>query len=99
MSLSESTKQRALRIDLDHHKRPEPLVRAKWSLAIVAALATVAYAGWLLTPATQQTAQLSPGHVAEVHAAFNNRCTECHQDFHALRGDAWAMNKGEFNGV
>lgn len=97
MSLAESTKQRALRIDLDHHKRPEPLARAKWILAIVAALASVAYAAYIYAPGTGGQAQLSPGHVADVHAAFNNRCSECHADFHAVRGDAWALNKGEFN--
>src|SRR5436190_15362995 len=97
MSLAESTKQRALRIDLDHHKRPEPLARAKWVLAIVAALASVAYAAYIYAPGMPGKAQLSPGHVADVHAAFNNRCTECHADFHAIRGDAWALDKGEFN--
>jgi hypothetical protein len=97
MSLSESTKQRALRIDLDHHKRPEPLARAKWMLAIVAALASVAYAAYIYAPGSGGQAQLSSGPVADVHGAFNNRCSECHDDFHAVRGDAWALNKGEFD--
>src|SRR6187200_1125470 len=97
MSLSESTKQRALRIDLDHHKRPEPLVRAKWLLAILAAVATVLYAVWLYLPGAEAKSHLSPGHVAAVHASLNSRCAECHQDFQAIRGDAWALHKGEFN--
>src|SRR5215207_7182169 len=97
MGLAESTKQRALRIDLDHHKRPEPLARAKWMLAIAAALVSMGYAAYIYAPGSGGKAQLSPGHVADVHAAFNNRCTECHADFHAIRGDAWALDKGEFD--
>jgi len=89
MSSPESTKQRAFRIELDHHKRPEPLARAKWWLAVVATAATVVYVGYLYVPGSEGQSHFSPGDVSQVHAALNNRCSECHLNFHAIRGDAW----------
>jgi predicted CXXCH cytochrome family protein len=84
------TKQRAFRIDLDHYKRPDLFSLAKWLLSIAAAIASVGYAAYLFAPGSGGQSQLAPGNVALVHAAWENQCSECHQDFHAIRGDAWA---------
>lgn len=94
MSSPESTKQRALRIELDHHKRPEPLSVVKWVLAIGAAVASMAYAGYVYLPGSNGQTQFSPGDVSAVHASLNHRCSECHQNFEPIRGDAWSASAG-----
>jgi hypothetical protein len=94
MTPQSPAKQRAFRIDLDHHKRPDPFSQAKWLLSIAAASLSVLYAGYLFMPGSGGQAQLSPGDVAQVHAAWNHQCSECHRDFHAVRGDAWAAVGG-----
>lgn len=97
MTPSEPTKQRALRIDLHHHKQREPLAKWKLVLAIVAAVASAAYAGYLCVPGSPGEAQVAPGNVAAVHMAWNNRCIECHQNWKAIHGDAWALEKETFD--
>lgn len=87
-SIAESAKQRSLRVALDHYRQPNPLVRTKFWLSIVAAAASIVYVVWLLLPTPASRQQASPGLLAAVHSTWNNDCAICHQDFQPLRSDA-----------
>ena len=89
----ESTKQRALRIPLDHYARPDRLVSAKGWLSIVAALATVAYIVWACWGTSTPNKVFSPGTVTKVHAAWDHQCSECHPAFSPVRSDAFGANE------
>lgn len=82
--LRESSKQRALRIVLDYHRRGDRLVRSKYFWTFVAALIAAGYVGWLVFGGAAAREQLSPGQLAAVHSTLNSQCSECHQDFTPL---------------
>src|SRR5690242_15776637 len=90
-SIAETAKQRSLRVPLDHYEQPDPLIRAKWWLTTVAVLLAATYAAWLALGGRTALQQASPGPLAAAHAAWNNDCQACHQDFQPLRGDALSL--------
>ncbi len=83
----ESSKQRALRIVLDYHRRGDALVRSKYFWTGVCSIITAAYLGWLLFGGVAAREHLSPGKLAAVHSALNSSCGECHEDFTPLGSD------------
>jgi hypothetical protein len=85
---NESSKQRALRIMLDYHRRGDALVRSKHLWTLIGSFVAIAYVAWLLFGGTSAQEQLSPGPLAAAHATLNTRCAECHQDFVPLDSDA-----------
>src|SRR5262245_45999785 len=87
-SIVESAKQRSLRVPLDYYRRPDALVRLKWSLAALVAGLSTLYIGWLFTDARRGPVHASPGPLSSVHAAWNDDCHMCHQSFQPLRSDA-----------
>jgi hypothetical protein len=84
----ESSKQRALRIVLDYHRRGDALTRSKYFWLAVGGLVATAYLGWLLFGGVTAQEHLSPGKLAAVHSSLNSQCAECHEDFTPLSGDA-----------
>ena len=85
----ESAKQRSLRIPLDYYRRGDRLARTKWQLSLAGVVLTAVYVAWLLFGGRGARQQLSPGPVAGVHAAWNDDCQACHQDFRPLRSDSF----------
>lgn len=84
----ESSKQRALRIVLDYHRRSDALVRSKFGWSIVASFVACAYLCWLVFGGVAAHEQLSPGKLAAVHSSLNSHCAECHEDFTPLGGNS-----------
>ena len=84
----ESSKQRALRIVLDYHRRGDRLVRAKYFWTLVFSAVAAAYVGWLFLGGAAARQQLSPGPLAAAHSSLNDSCAKCHSDFQPLSGDA-----------
>jgi hypothetical protein len=85
---TETAKQRAFRVPLDHYEQPDPLVRAKLWLSLIAAGIGAAYVAWLLMGGGAGRRQASPGPLAAAHATWDRQCNVCHRDFHPLRSDA-----------
>ena len=46
--ISETAKQRSLRVPLDHFQQPSPLIQTKWALALGALAIGLVYVVWLL---------------------------------------------------
>src|SRR2546423_2688198 len=90
-SIAESAKKRSLRVPLDHYEQPDPLVRAKWKLSIIAAALATAYVVWLLIGGKAGQKQASPGRLAAAHASWNDDCLACHKSFQPLRSDALSL--------
>ncbi|WP_254510715.1 cytochrome c3 family protein [Anatilimnocola floriformis] len=84
----ESSKQRALRIVLDYHRRGDRLVRSKYFWTFIGTLVALAYVAWLFVGGTSAQQQLSPGSLAAVHSSLNSDCAKCHQNFKPLSADA-----------
>src|SRR5262249_8085318 len=87
-SIAESSKQRSLRVPLDHYERPDQIARLKLPLSAIALGATTCYIVWLVIAGQTAGKHLSPGPLANVHATWNDDCQACHQSFRPLRGDA-----------
>src|SRR5262245_28187585 len=86
--ITETAKQRALRVPLDHYGQPDRIVRGKFWLSLVAACIGLIYSVWLLLGVERAKSQASGGPLAAVHAAWDHQCDQCHRDFHPLRADA-----------
>lgn len=80
-----SGKQRASRIPLDYYKHPDPLVRRKRLLTLVAGVVSVAWIFSLLPFAESRgplgMSRFSHGSVASAHASFESDCSACHVNF------------------
>lgn len=76
----DSSKQRALRIRLDYH-RSRSLIRGKFVWTVFAVCAASAYIALLVIGGKPAAGQLSPAPVADVHAAFESKCSECHVEY------------------
>ena len=87
-NIAESAKQRSLRVPLDYYRRGDRLSRTKFSLGALVAGGAAIYVAWLFAGFGSSRSHLSPGPLASVHAAWNNDCIACHQDFRPLRSDA-----------
>src|SRR5258708_28758405 len=85
-----SGKQRASRIQLGYHKRPDRLFVTKFRLSVAAAIAAIAYASWTFLWPGSGVLAFSHGPVAEVHATWDAKCNACHEPFVPIRGDAWS---------
>jgi hypothetical protein len=88
----ETGKQRAIRIPLDYHKRPDRLQRCKLWLGGLALVLALAWPVLGLAPGVGQAVQrgYSRGSVAAVHATWESDCTTCHTPFTPIRGESWA---------
>jgi hypothetical protein len=86
-----NVKQRAVRIPLDYFQRRSVLDRWKGGLALLAALAAVAYALWSAV-GQGGPGHFSPGPLAAVHAMWNDRCEACHESFTPTSAEAWSGN-------
>lgn len=85
-----TSKQRATRIPLDYHARPEEIRRWRFvftGLATSGAVALVAAIGG--SRAWHATA-VSPGPVARVHATWDAKCLACHESFAPIHSGAWS---------
>ena len=91
MSLRETGKQRAKRIDPQVLKATRWLERGRFILAGIAAVGVIAWWGAGLQ-FRQADAWASPGPVAAVHSTWANDCRRCHTDFQAIRDDAFAAS-------
>src|SRR5207302_10142134 len=90
-SVAESAEKRSLRVPLDHYEQPDPLVRAKWKLSVIAAALAAVYVVWLLIGGRAGQKQASPGRLAAAHASWNDDCLACHTRFQPLRSDALSV--------
>src|SRR5262245_35246037 len=91
----ESAKQRSRRIPLDYYRQPTLLDQWKWRVTLVAALLGGIYflwvvAGWL-AGLEWAAGQWSPAPVADVHAAWNGKCSACHVSGVNQRSDGAAI--------
>jgi hypothetical protein len=89
MSLRETGKQRAKRIDQHVLQGTRWLERGRIVLAAIAAVGAFVWWGAGLR-FSRAEAWASPGPVAAVHSTWENDCEQCHTDFHAIRSDAFA---------
>ena len=87
MSLRETGKQRAKRIDPRVLEGSRWLERGRFILAGVAALVAIGWWG-VGMQFRRADAWASPGPVAAVHATWANDCNACHTDFKPIRDDA-----------
>jgi hypothetical protein len=76
---SETGKQRSQRIQIDYYRRRTGLHQLKSACVIAGLVGAGLYAVYVL--AAGGGSHLSTGPVALAHAAFENDCKECHQDF------------------
>jgi hypothetical protein len=88
----ETGKQRATRIPLNYFKKANGLERWKLWLSLGALVLSV---GWVVsavvTPGGNQ--RFSRGHVAQVHAAWDQQCSACHVDFAPMTQQNLFMSK------
>ena len=76
----DSSKQRALRIRLDYHRGRTP-APSKYVWTLLAVFAAAAYVGLLGIAGKRAAGQLSPAPVADVHSAFESKCSDCHVEY------------------
>lgn len=79
------------RIDANYCRTADAPVRLKRWLSFFAALAGLGYAGYVVfaSVARDESAQLSPGDLAQVHSTWNaSECQKCHTPHIPIRADA-----------
>lgn len=95
--IRDSAKQRVLRIPLDYYKRTTGLERVKWLLSAGVLLVAGVYAAGTVVAWRRHSPlaarQFSPGPVASVHFAWNDRCEACHESGVPLRHDARGIDQ------
>lgn len=94
-------KHRVKRIDSNYYKVRDPITRWKLWLAVGAA---AVFGGWLVAEAVSEffpggrlritnPELYSRGAVSQVHAAWNDQCDKCHENFSPISEQAdWARN-------
>ena len=76
MSAHRSSRELSGRVEIEFHKRPNPIKRAAWWSAVAAILVSLAWLGY--TTANGQTAIYQGGDISTAHAMFENDCAKCH---------------------
>src|SRR5947207_1944352 len=90
----ETGRQRAMRIPMDYYKRANGLERGKVWLAFLAVLASLGWLGFTLAQGQRGNKAYSRGHVAAVHAAWDQTCEACHVDFNPITRQNFLMSAG-----
>jgi hypothetical protein len=83
-----SGKSRAQRIPLDYFRQPNRYDAWRRRLSLLAMLVCGGYAAWALF-APGGKSQFSTGPLSLAHAAIEQDCQLCHQDFSPIASDAW----------
>lgn len=86
----ETGKQRSQRIQIDYYRKRTDLHTWRTVCIVVGLLSAGAYAAYVL--AGGGGSHTSTGPVAEAHAAFENDCQQCHQDFTPLNSRGAELN-------
>ncbi len=76
MSAHRSSRELSGRVEIEFHKRPNPIKRAAWWTALAAVLVSLAWLGY--TTSRGQTAIYQGGDISTAHAMFENDCAKCH---------------------
>jgi hypothetical protein len=89
-------KGRQQRIPLDYYKKIDDIRRIRRILTWVALIGAVVWIGSGLRLRAGKVAETghsrlrySPGELASVHQAWNDRCEACHRDFTPINDSAW----------
>ncbi len=88
LNTKQTTKQRASRIPLDYHKRPDAIRKSRKPILIVAGGVAVAAVAAIAFSKQWLNAAISPGPVARVHQASELKCADCHDSFVPIHEDA-----------
>ena len=75
----ETGKQRSQRIQIDYYRKKGGLQRLKTVCVVAALLGSALYAFYVLAAGGQT--HTSTGPLSRAHAAFENDCQQCHEDF------------------
>jgi cytochrome c1 len=86
----ETGKQRSQRIEIDYFRKRTDLQAWRTVCILVGLVGAGLYAAYVL--ASGGGSQVSTGPVAEVHAAFESDCQQCHQDFTPLDARGAELN-------
>ena len=81
----ETGKQRSQRIEIDYYRKRTDIHVWRTVCILVGLLGASAYAGYVLM--SGDGSQLSTGPVTAAHAAFENDCNQCHQNFTPIGSD------------
>src|SRR5262249_51146767 len=90
----ETGRDRARRISMDYFKRGSALERGKLWLTALAVLLALAWLGFRFAQGERGNSMFSRGHVAAVHAAWNQTCQACHVDFNPINRQNFLVAAG-----
>ncbi len=84
-TIKETGKGRSRRIEIDYYKKPDPIRKLRaalvWAAIILAGgwlLAGLTFSNGKVSASAQSRFRSSPGELASVHKAWNDRCEACH---------------------
>ena len=86
---SETGKQRASRIVLDHYRKPDSLVRTKRAVAALVTVLTCSWVAWGLIDTPNGNLRYSHGPLSAVHEKFEANCSKCHIPYRPIKREAW----------
>ncbi|GIW80888.1 MAG: hypothetical protein KatS3mg105_2695 [Gemmatales bacterium] len=87
--MAQTGKSRSARIPLDYYKKPDRLQRMKTSLTWLAIVVAIALVIMNVLFGSEGKRDYSRGHVANVHATWNDQCEVCHVPFHPIMSRPW----------
>jgi hypothetical protein len=88
--------QKAQRTEFDYYKRPDPILRAKIGLSVLALIVALAWwgtglqvRGGRLESSAIGKLRYSKGTLASVHQTWDEKCEACHQPFNSIDAHRW----------